>query len=204
MHELHMLRKQDLPRAREVLKDAFGRDPVWNKLFEAQSRKDAKLSAFFETPLRHCLRYGKVAATSGHLEGVAAWVPGHHAAMTPWRMLRSGAAGCALRVGSAVARKMGRAFAPIDRDRKQQMKDRAYTYLLIIGVAREHQGEGFGGRLLRAIIAESEQEGRPLYLETETEDNVRLYERFGFRVLKKRTLPGLELPMWEMLREPGS
>lgn len=202
MNELYRLRKQDLPRAREVLKDAFRHDPVWNHLFAGKDGREARLSAFFETPLRHCLRYGQAAATSEQLEGLAAWVPGHHAAMTPWRILRSGAAGCAMRIGMDVMRKMGPAFTPIERDRRQHMRGKAFTYLQIIGVASEHQGRGFGGRLLRAIIAESEQAGRPLYLETETEANVRLYERFGFRVVKKLILPGLDLPMWEMVREP--
>jgi ribosomal protein S18 acetylase RimI-like enzyme len=104
----------------------------------------------------------------------------------------------------SVTRKMAPAFLPIERDRREHMRGRAFIYLQIIGVAPRHQGKGFGGRLLRAIIAESEQEGRPLYLETETEENVRLYERFGFRVIRKLILPGLELPMWEMAREPGA
>jgi hypothetical protein len=56
--------------------------------------------------------------------------------------------------------------------------------------------------LLRALIAHSEQVKRPIYLETETEKNVRMYERFGFTVVKQITLPVINLPMWEMVREP--
>ena len=52
MNELYRLRKHDLPQAREVLKDAFRHDPVWNRLFDGQDRKEARLSAFFETPIR--------------------------------------------------------------------------------------------------------------------------------------------------------
>ena len=202
MSDLYRLRKQDVPRAREVLRDAFRHDPVWNRLFEGQNRKEARLSAFFETPIRYCLHYGQVAATSEELEGVAAWVPGQHAGMSPWRMIRSGALGCGMRIGMSVMRKMAPAFTPIERDRRERMRGKAFIYLQIIGVAAQHQGKGFGGRLLRAIIAESEQTGHDLYLETETEGNVRLYERFGFRVIKELILPGLDLPMWEMVREP--
>ena len=43
----------------------------------------------------------------------------------------------------------------------------------------------------------------PLYLETETENNVAMYEKYGFKVVKKTTLPIINLPMWEMVRAPG-
>ena len=69
-------------------------------------------------------------------------------------------------------------------------------------MATELQGKGFGRKLIGAAIEKSEHEGLHLYLETETEENVKLYEHFGFRLLKRITLPMVELPMWEMVREP--
>ena len=48
----------------------------------------------------------------------------------------------------------------------------------------------------------SDQAGIPIYLETETENNVRLYEKFGFKTLDQRILPVVNLPVWEMKREP--
>jgi len=39
-------------------------------------------------------------------------------------------------------------------------------------------------------------------LETETEDNVRFYEKYGFETVKKTNLLVVDLPMWEMKREP--
>ena len=39
----------------------------------------------------------------------------------------------------------------------------------------------------------------PVYLETESKKNVGFYEKLGFEVLKKITVPILDLPMWEML-----
>ena len=46
--------------------------------------------------------------------------------------------------------------------------------------------------------------GLPVYLETETEANVRSYQRLGFRVLETMTLPVVELPAWLMLCEPSA
>jgi len=84
------------------------------------------------------------------------------------------------------------------------MKGKAYIYLMVLGVTTELQGQGFGGKLLRALIEEGERAEVPIYVETETERNVRMYERFGFRVLKQITLPIINLPQWEMVREPGT
>jgi len=75
---------------------------------------------------------------------------------------------------------------------------------MIIGVASQFQGQGFGGRLLAALVEESEQARVPLYLETATERNVGLYEGLGFGVVKQITLPVIDRPQWEMVREPGA
>ena len=80
---------------------------------------------------------------------------------------------------------MGQVFKPLKKDRKENMKGASFIYLLIIGVATKFQGQGLGGKLLRALIEKSERIGIPLYLETETEDNVELYQRFEFKTVKK-------------------
>ena len=129
MNELYALQKKDIPRAREVPTDAFRLDPLWKRLFEGQDKRDLKLSAFFETPIRYCLHYGRVAATSEHLEGVAAWVPGRHAGMSMWRVIRSGATACGMRIGVEVTRKMRPAFTPMERDRREHIKGKEFTYL---------------------------------------------------------------------------
>ena len=76
-----------------------------------------------------------------------------------------------------------------------------YIHLLIMGVSQEFQGKGFGGQLLRAVIEKAEIEKLPIYLETQKEANVSLYEKFEFSVKKKVILPEpLNLPMWLMVR----
>ena len=94
-------------------------------------------------------------------------------------------------------------FKPMEEDRNLHMKGRSYVYIFIVGVAQEFQGKGYGSKLLRAVIEHYDRQGLPIYLETETSDNVELYKHFGFQLLKKITLPVVEQPMWEMMREVG-
>ena len=82
------------------------------------------------------------------------------------------------------------------------MRGRDHMYLMAIGVDPAHQGKGHGGRLIREMLTRCDALGKPLYLETVTEGNVRLYEHFGFEVLERIVVKPLDHPMWEMLYEP--
>jgi ribosomal protein S18 acetylase RimI-like enzyme len=198
LDDLYRVQKKDTHRAAVMLASAFQHDPVWNAVFGDATM--ATRAYAFETPVRYCLKYGDIYAPSEALEGVAAWAPGALADMTFWRIMRSGAFWPGMKIGVQIARKMQPVFRPIETDRKETMRGKSYIYLQVIGVAPAFQGQGFGGRLLRALIEKSEQAGLPLYLETETEANVSMYEHLGFAVIKKITLPIINLPMWEMVR----
>jgi ribosomal protein S18 acetylase RimI-like enzyme len=83
------------------------------------------------------------------------------------------------------------------------MSGRSYIYLQIIGVNPSFQGQGFAGKLLHALIEKCDETGVSLYLETETESNVRMYRHFGFNLIKQIRLPIIDLPMWEMVKPMG-
>jgi ribosomal protein S18 acetylase RimI-like enzyme len=200
LEDLYKLQREDIHKAGVVLTDAFQNDPVCKRLLEG-ARIEQK-HGFFESPVRYGLRYGQVYATSKNLEGIAAWVPGNKADMTMWRGIRSGSIISGMKLGMKAIMKMKPIFEPLEADRRAHMKGRVYIYLMIIGVASESQGQGLGGKLLRAIIQESEYSERPLYVETSKEQNIDMYERFGFKVLNKMTHPIIDLPQWEMVREP--
>ncbi len=109
-----------------------------------------------------------------------------------------------MRMGAKIGMKMGKVFPQIAIDRNEFMKGRDYYYIFIVGVAPHLQGKGYGKKLLNALIEKSNSESIPLYLETETEENANMYEHFGFELIQKITLPVVEHPMWEMVREPGA
>jgi len=198
----YRVQKRDIMRASKVLADAFQRDPLWNKIYEGDPDIGKRFQAFFEGGVRYCLKYGEVYAPSEDLEGIIGLVPGRYAGMNAWRAIRSGTMSVGMRMGLKTAMKMGTIFKPVVEDRREHMAGCAFLYVLVFGVATELRGKGLGRKLIGAAIEKSEREGLHLYLETETEENVRMYEHFGFRLLKRLTLPIVDLPMWEMVREP--
>jgi GNAT superfamily N-acetyltransferase len=199
---LYRVQKGDIARAGKVLADAFQRDPIWNKICEGESDIEKRLRAIFEVAVRQGLKYGEVYANSEDLEGVIAWVPGEYADMTAWQLIRSGSMGAAMRIGLNAAKRMGSAYKPVIEYRHEHLAGRSFLYLLVFGVTAGLQGKGFGRKLISAVIEKSEREGLPLYVGAGTEDNVKMYEHFGFRLLKRFTLPVVDLPEWEMVREP--
>jgi len=200
MEDLYVVQKQDRDRVGGVLDQAFQDDPVFNAIFEGATPEQRM--GFYTSPIIYCMKYGKAFAPSAQLEGIGAWVTGKYADMSLFHMLLSGAFFSAMRLGPKLTQRMAIVFKPIDEDRKINMKGRDYIYLVIIGMAPQYQGQGLGGKLMRALLREGDQSGLPIYLETETEENVSLYQHFGFEVVNQVTLPLIDLPMWEMVREP--
>ncbi|MYW67465.1 GNAT family N-acetyltransferase [Streptomyces sp. SID8379] len=79
---------------------------------------------------------------------------------------------------------------------------RAHTYLWMIGVVPERQGEGLGTALMTPVLERCDRAGRPAYLEASSARSRALYERLGFVA----TGSVIQLPdgpvLWPMWREP--
>ncbi|WP_319563080.1 GNAT family N-acetyltransferase [Marispirochaeta sp.] len=197
--QIYTIKESDIQRTGVILAEAFQNDPVWDNVLENTTIEQKR--AFFESPVRYGLRYGNVYAPSPNIEGTAVWVPGKYADLTIGRGIRSGSMLSAMKIGLHCMLKMKPIFEPLEKDRKDKMKGKSYIYLMIIGVSPEYQGKGFGGRLLKPLIQESNELRVPIYLETSTERNVRMYQHFGFNIVGKLTHPIINIPQWQMLRE---
>ncbi len=192
--ELYKIQKKDIKKAANVLANAFSEDPMWKKVF----KEEDKYRVISEVMVKFSMKYGNVFSTSDNLEGVMAIMP-HDIDMTVWRIIRSGGFFNSMKL--VKLRKEMEQTAKIIEEEKKNLNIGPYIYLLIIGVSLDFQGKGFGGILLRAIVEKAEIERKPIYLETQTESNVKLYEKYGFHVHKEIILPVLNLPMWLMVRD---
>ena len=193
--DLYKIQKKELKNAVKVLNDAFSEESMWKEVFNDEDKN----RVLTEVMVRFCLKYGNVLATSDNLEGVMAIAP-YGKDMTALRIIRSGAFFLSMKISNE-AKKMKVLSNAIEEAKKSLNLD-PYIHLLIMGVSQEFQGKGFGGKLLRAVIEKAETERKPIYLETQKEENVNLYEKYGFSVKKKIILPEpLNLPMWLMVRD---
>jgi predicted acetyltransferase len=74
---------------------------------------------------------------------------------------------------------------------------------LYIGVASEHQGKGYCKRLISSQLEVIDKENTPCYLETHTEKNVEIFQKFGFEVANKSIIPKTNVDNWAMVRKPN-
>ena len=193
--DLYKIQKKDLKNAVDVLTNAFSEESMWDEVFNDEDKN----RVLTEVMVRFCLKYGNVLSTSDNLEGIMAIAP-HDKEMTALRVIRSGAFFLSMKISNE-SKKM-KVLSNSIEEAKKSLNLSPYIHLLIMGVSQEFQGKGFGGKLLRAVIEKAETEGKPIYLETQKEGNVSLYEKYGFSVKKKIFLPEpLNLPMWLMLRD---
>ncbi len=198
---LQKVKKSEIREATFVLADAFKEDPLFKAIFGDAIKNSYKYTFFAKFMLRYCHKYGVVYASSENFEGIMAITQDEYTYMILWRMIRSGSIFPFLGIGFKSFMMAASALGPIDVVRKKHMKNKSFAYLQIIGVASENQGKGHGGKLLKELTAMTDEAKLPIYLETETESNVRFYERYGFKTLEEMNLPVINQPMWAMLRE---
>ncbi len=76
----------------------------------------------------------------------------------------------------------------------------AHWYLMALSVEPAHQRMGHGSALIRHGIQSSNDDGRPVYLETETAANVSFCESLGFEVRDRMTVEAYDLPFSLLVR----
>lgn len=180
-------------KAVETLALAFQDDPVLGWMIRGDAARRRRLPRFFDWLFADHVRHGMILTAPGR-EVVTLWrLPGkvhHHDPMTAgevWRLLRIfgpdiGRAGT---VGRHIAR-----HVPAGED---------YLYLRYAAVRPEAQGKGWGGRAIRAGIAEANRLGVDVCLETAKRDNIAIYQRLGFGIVDEWQVPdGPRL--WTMVR----
>jgi ribosomal protein S18 acetylase RimI-like enzyme len=183
-----------------VLQRAFTEYELLRYYYRDEKQRYAVARLFGLTALSVCLKYGEVYATSGRLEGVAAWLPPGKAPFGIWQVIRSVPLPVLFRFAHQGANRM----MTFDRYSDAQHRDvvpNPHWYLHIIGVDPAYQGQGFASRLIIPILERIDKERMPCYLETHNMKNVAVYRRFGFEVVSEGKIPGTEVMSFAMLRK---
>ena len=67
--------------------------------------------------------------------------------------------------------------------KKHHCKDH-HIHPIIMGVKKEYQGLGYGVRLIVELVKHYKDNELPVIIETTTLENIKLYNRFGFKIFK--------------------
>ncbi len=177
-----------------MLARAFAEDPVFAFIFPNQEARQQQLRRLFSLLIASDLRSGGGFVVE---EGAAAtlWrAPGQ--AKVGWLEMLWNSPALVHALGTSLIRAL-RTSAAVER----RFPAQPFTYLHIAGCDPAAQGRGLGGAAIRAGLVAA-QPGMPCYLETPTEANIGLYQRFGFSVTAEWRVPdGPRL--WSMVRPPA-
>lgn len=192
--------------AARLLSSALRRDPGFSHVLPEPHVRRRALDAIHHVGLTDGLRHGHVLGVhdDAGVAGVAVWYPPGAYPMTALRKLRTLAplvpvallhprrTAALARLGSAVEAGLRDAVPP-----------EGAWYLEVLGVRPDAQRLGHGRRLIAPGLSRADRTGTACYLETSREENVRYYERFGFRAVGEITALRPHGPVEvQMLREP--
>ncbi|MDY6893197.1 MAG: GNAT family N-acetyltransferase [Chloroflexota bacterium] len=194
------LDKSCIKPAVDVLVKAFWNYPLFLHYFPNEQQRANIAPYFLSFSVFSGVSYGEVYATSPNLEGVAVWMPSKNYPLSFWRFLRSIPLSVSIGFGRHRGARLQAAGSFIDSVHKRLVPYN-HWYLEVLGVEPLFQKQGFSSRLLRPMLARIDEEGLPCYLETLDEQDVSIYEHFGFKVIEKADIPRTGLTNWAMLRE---
>jgi ribosomal protein S18 acetylase RimI-like enzyme len=197
---LVQLDKSHIRPAAEMLSRAFRDYPLLQYCFPDELEREKVAPYFFQFILYYGIRYGDTYATSPNLEGVALWIPSDNYPVTFWKLIRSVPLSVIFGLGRYGGGRMRHIGEHIDAVH-QRLAPFKHWFLQTIGVDPQFQGKGYAGKVLRPMFFRIDGEDLPCYLETLDEQNVQLYEHFGFKVVEKATIPKTSLTNWAMLRD---
>jgi ribosomal protein S18 acetylase RimI-like enzyme len=185
--------------AAQDLTAAFIADPLFDWFSRPDARRAEMRLAFFRFLMKELiLGVGEVMrpAAGG---AAAVWMPSESLGPNP---IVKEIEALPMLLGLTGWSRFGRLLRLRDVMDAHHPTDRPHDYLWFLGVTPEAQGHGVGSRLIKARLDALDAKGRPAFLETATEANVRLYSRHGFEVIGEYLAPPDGPKNWAMWREP--
>ncbi|MDA8037944.1 MAG: GNAT family N-acetyltransferase [Actinomycetota bacterium] len=193
---VRLVASDDIGGLSRMLARAFWDDPVSSHLFPSERSRPRRLERYFRFQLRSIFLPRGEGYTTEDLAAAALWMPP--------RDHRPPSIADALAQLPAVfilGRSLSRAVGLVQLLEPSHPKAPHY-YLATIGTEPSLRGRGIASAVLRPVLARCDAEGIPAYLESSKEGNVAFYERHGFKVTGKVTVPGTAVRLWLMWRQP--
>ena len=84
---------------------------------------------------------------------------------------------------------------------KKKYTNHKCWYLYNVTVKPEYQHQGMSSTLLKPMFQYLDRIGQDCYLETHKEENIKIYEHYGFELLEVSKIPKTDIVQYSMLRK---
>ena len=187
-------------KAAEVATSAFFNYPMMNHYCPNLKKRKHWLPWYMEKTLNCAIRYGEVLVTSDY-SGVMFVLPPGHTRLTDKEFIQNGFLFLPFVMGFRNYIKSSECEKFVADMQEQLMKGQEHYYLWGLVTDPKAQGKGIGSALLKKLTDKADAQNTSIYLETHEQKNVSYYERFGFNLIHKDTIPNHGLDIWCMLRK---
>ena len=170
----------------EALAEAFAGDPFCETLstgFPDGSRKQDLLLTYLDFSLSEARDYGELFMIDSGSSGASVWLKPQAADIAATQK-QSKVDFFEAHLGKSALDTYNRIVDFMSKNVQGVVDDNAW-YLSILGVAPRAQGRGLGKKLVEEVLARSDAQGHPTYLETFAPDNERFYNGLGYRRVGK-------------------
>ncbi|MFX0040570.1 MAG: GNAT family N-acetyltransferase [Promethearchaeota archaeon] len=202
MDELFRLKRNQVELAAKVLARAFENDPMFMNYFPNLPNRMEQNYHLMNYCIRYCMRFGEVYTTSPKLEGIALW-QFEDPVEEQWEKSRSLFSNwLSFRMKVNLGEVVEKVYSVYDYviSTQYELVPTPHWYLFIIGVDPDFQGKGYTSQLIKPMLTRIDKEQLGCYLDTNNQENLDLYQHFGFKILKKYQIPGTNVLNWSMLR----
>lgn len=189
---------EDLSAVAAVAARAFEDDPAFIWFLPNEKKRLAKLTYFFRvfSGSQFPLEFADMSTTSDHA-GLCTWL-GPEEWEPPTRTML----GPITRMFGKLGTRSFLKFVLAMGEMKKNHPKEPHWYLSTLATDPPRQRTGVGAALLASGLARCDATRLPAYLETQKEENVAYYSRFGFRVVNEVDLPMGGPHLWLMWRDP--
>lgn len=194
--EPHPARHDERPQVVTALCRAFFDDRIYRWLVPDDAQRRRSAVGFYSCFVDACWSHGSVCA-AGAGTGVALWVPPGRKLVADEQAQSFGRALMETAGDLAAAARMAQLFELLDYSHPSE----DCWYLAFMGVEPRAQGRGIGSGLLAAVLSQADRDQEPVYLEAACPENVRLYERHGFRTMQELKVADSPI-LYAMWRRP--
>ncbi len=197
---LYVVQKKDLNRLAEVAADAYQDYPLHNWLTKGKYDKKAS-KILMQITLRTMTEDAIIYADSEQMNGFAAWLPFGFTGNKALPFLLKGGLKLILHSGFGIINRL-QTYEKYAMNLKKEFTDNYDWYLFNLSIKKEAQGKGIASKLMRPMLEFCDDEKMVAYLETNKEQNVSLYNHYGFELKKEELIPKTNVMHYAMVRQP--
>lgn len=186
--ELYKIKESEYEAVYQMLLEAFAKYPKLQVAFPDEKTRMVAIEMVLRFYGQYDLTYGAGFSLDENLNEAVFMMHSDYVGFSD-EMAR--AAGCYSEVFQSLSSRLSKedvarwegVFEELDQKEAALNLPKPYLYLDFVAVRRNLQGEGRGSRLIQAVCSYAREQGLPVMLFTNGEEDVAFYKKNGFRIV---------------------